>query len=381
MPMVPSISTTSIYRGKDVDQLTSRAGSAATLQRFGSRAHRVAFIGDDPVLGLGTGSSESALPGLVADLLTPRTRRGLDAHLFTGPEWTARAVARGARALRLGRYDAVVLAFAPPSRLLESRGLRRIREAFDTVLGATFADTDVVVLSITGAEGDTRRARTRDLIEECRVDLAAAGATFTVVDGPAEAEAGRPTALASALATRLAGHMADRGGAWRLRDSADDEPARQRAVQTSGILDIEDDELVQVLLERARAAFGTPHAELNLIDRGRQWKAAVAGGQRGEGPREESFCNITIQHADAFMVSDARSDPRFDGHATRRNDNPIRFYAGFPIESTDGYRIGALCVYDSVPHDASEFDLAILRDIAKTLQQLIHDRAIAGQPA
>lgn len=361
--------------------LARTAGQAGTLHRFGSRAHRVAFIGDDPVLGLGTGSSESALPGLVADLLTPRTHRGLDADLFTGPEWSPRSVAGGADTLRLGRYDAVVLAFAPPSRLMPSRGRHWLRAALNTVLVATHADTEVVVLSMAGPDGDTRRARAREFIEECRAEIVRFGASFTVIDGGADGEAGRPTALPSVLADRLAAQMPDRGQAWQYRDSADDETARQRAVLTSGILDIEDDEIVQVLLERARAAFGTPNAELNLIVGDRQWKAAVAGGQRAEGPREESFCNITIQHADAFMVSDASSDSRFDGHATRRNTNPIRFYAGFPIESNDGYRIGALCVYDSVPRDASEFDLAVLREIALTLQQLIQARAIQGQPA
>ncbi|WP_375401051.1 GAF domain-containing protein [uncultured Amnibacterium sp.] len=373
--------TTSINRGNDVDLLRSTTGHAATLHRFGSRAHRVAFIGDDPVLGVGTGSSESALPGLVADLLTPRTQRGLDADLFTGPEWNPRAVAGGADALRLGRYDAVVLAFAPPSRLLPSRRRRWIRAALNTVLVATHADTEVVVLSMAGSDGDTRRARARQFIEEYRDEIVRSGAALTVIDGPAESEQGRPTALASALATRLAEHMADRGGAWRFRDSADDEAARQRAVEASGILDLEDDGLVQVLLDRARRAFGTPNAFLNVIDGGREWHAASADGQSGEGPREDAFCNITIQRADPFVVRDAPSDPNVNANPNVQGDDPVRFYAGVPIESADGYRIGALCVYDFVPHDASEFDLAILRDIATTLQQLIHARALEGQPA
>lgn len=359
-----------------MDVLTRTAGRSASLHRFGSRAHRLAFVGDDPVLGLGAGSSESALPGLVADLLTPRTRQGLDADLFTGPEWTARATAGAGDTLRLERYDAVVLAFATPSRLMPSRGRRSIRAAIDAVLANTQDDTEVIVLVADGASGDAHLARTRDFIEACRVDLARTGSGFSVVDRPADAE---PSITASRVADLLATRLADRGDAWRRRDSADDEPARQRAVDASGVLDVENDELVDLLLDRARAAFATPSAELNLIDHDRMQKIAVVGSRLGAVPREQSFCDITIQHADAFVVGDAWEDARFDANPRVHGPHPIRFYAGFPVESVDGYRIGAICVYDSVPHDAGEFDLAVLRDIAITMQELIQVGALNGQ--
>lgn len=362
-----------------MDVLTRTTGHPAALHRFGSRAHRLAFIGDDPVLGLGVGSSESALPGLVADLLTPRTHRGLDADLFTGPEWSTRVVANDGAALRLERYDAVVLAFAPTSRLMQSRGQRWLRAALDTVLTATQADTEVVVLAADASSGDAHLMRTRDFMEACQADLARTTSGFTLVDRPANAVAERSTTLASSIAVRLATRLADRGDAWSRRDSADDEPARQRAVDASGVLDIENDDLVHLLLDRARAAFATPSAELNIVDHDRLWKAAVVGSRLGAVPRELSFCDITVQHADAFVVSDAWQDARFDANLAVHSAHPIRFYAGFPIESVDGYRIGAICVYDSVPHDASEFDLAVLRDIAITMQELIQAGALNGQ--
>lgn len=364
-----------------MDVLTRPAAPPAALHRFGARAQRVAFIGDDPVLGLGTGSSESALPGLVADLLTPRTHRGLDADLFTGPEWSAKAVVQGAGSLRLGRYDAVVVAFSSPSRLLPTRGQRWIRAAFDTLLGSTQADTEIVVLSAAGSDADGRLSRLQEFVEHCRADLERSGRTFALLERPVAPEPDRPTAVASALATRLSTGMPAAGDAWRRRDSADDEGARQQAVESSGVLDVRSDELVQTLLNRARAAFSTPSAALNVIDRDRLWMASTVGGPGGEVPREQTFCNVTIQHSDAFVVRDTWQDDRLAGGTLAADDQPIRFYAGFPIESADGYRIGALCVYDTVPHDASEFDIAVLRDIALTMQDLIQVGALNGQPA
>ena len=45
------------------------------------------------------------------------------------------------------------------------------------------------------------------------------------------------------------------------------------------------------------------------------------------------------------------------------------FYAGYPIESPDGYRIGSLCVMDSEPRDASQVDPAPLRELAMLAQK------------
>ena len=364
-----------------MDVLT-RAAHPGALHRFGSHAHRIAFIGDDTVLGLGIGSAESALPGQVADLVTPLTDRGLDADLFTGPEWTARAVAELGDGMRLDRYDAVVLGFAPASWLLPSRSRRRIRESLEVVLGATNPDAAVVVLGTGSPAHERRAARTREVVAAWCTDPERGSRDVVLIEEPVtEDEDADVLALAAIVARRLVDGLSDESAGRRRRNSADEERARQRAVDASGVLDIEPDDAMRALLDRARTAFGTPSAELTVIDGDRLRKAAIAGSEPGGLPRDQAFCDLTIRHSDGFVVGDTRDDARFDGFPGARGEHPVRFYAGFPIESVDGYRIGAICVYDFSPRDASGFDLAVLRDIALTAQGLIQRHALAGQAA
>jgi GAF domain-containing protein len=122
------------------------------------------------------------------------------------------------------------------------------------------------------------------------------------------------------------------------------------------------------LVELARTAFGTESAELNFIDRDRQWKMAVAGAERGEQPRGTSFCNLTIQSSEPTVVEDARLHPVLRLTPAVRGPRSVRFYAACPIESAGGYRVGTLCIYDSQPRPAEEVNLDVLRDLALLAQ-------------
>ena len=75
------------------------------------------------------------------------------------------------------------------------------------------------------------------------------------------------------------------------------------------------------------------------------------------------------------MVPDALQDPRFEANAQVVGDPYIRFYAGYPIESPSGERIGALCVFDPEPRADPEIDRVVLRELARLLQREIWQNA------
>ena len=121
-------------------------------------------------------------------------------------------------------------------------------------------------------------------------------------------------------------------------------------------------------MEKARAVFGTEFAAFSVIDHDQQWNKSVVGLDVRSLPRSASFCATTIESAGPLVVLDTQLDPRF-------RDNPIvvgapfvRFYAGFPIESTSGYRIGAVCVLGSQPRTPDSFNITELRDLALAIQ-------------
>jgi hypothetical protein len=158
------------------------------------------------------------------------------------------------------------------------------------------------------------------------------------------------------------------GPAGAIRNEPDDEAARQRALDELGVVDAELDPRLEELAELARIVLGTASAEINVLDHGRQLKVAVAGSVHGETPREVSFCNRTICRSGPMVVGDAATDPVFAENPLVQGAVPIRFYAGHPIESTDGYRIGTLCVYDPEPRDPATVNVELLRDLALLAQ-------------
>jgi GAF domain-containing protein len=91
-----------------------------------------------------------------------------------------------------------------------------------------------------------------------------------------------------------------------------------------------------------------------------------------------------IQGQGPLVVPDALADERFRNNPYVLGEPHIRFYAGFPIESADGERIGALCVFDPEPRAAGDVDLVLLRELALMLQAELRrqpENAAPGGPA
>lgn len=117
----------------------------------------------------------------------------------------------------------------------------------------------------------------------------------------------------------------------------------------------------------ARAAstlFKTPMAFLTLLEEHRQWIKAAIGSSITETPREISFCSHTIMSDEVMVVSDASIDPRFADNPFVTGDLKVRFYAGAPLVTESGFRLGALCVVDTVPREFSAEQRGALKDLA-----------------
>src|SRR5690242_18486218 len=136
-----------------------------------------------------------------------------------------------------------------------------------------------------------------------------------------------------------------------------DEGARLAALRRLRLLDSEADPAYQALAELAARLLRTPMAAISLIDADRQWTKAGVGLVHGdEDPRDIAFCAHAIGHdADPWVVNDAAADPRFA-------DNPlvtggrVGFYAGAPVRTADGHKLGTLCVIDPRPRAFSDDD-------------------------
>lgn len=99
-----------------------------------------------------------------------------------------------------------------------------------------------------------------------------------------------------------------------------------------------------------------------------------------ETSREISFCGHAILQDRLFEIPDAANDERFHDNPLVTDGPNIRYYAGFPLITNTGNRLGTLCVIDTVPRELTEsqkFALEVLsRNVIKIAELRIKNRQL-----
>ena len=130
-----------------------------------------------------------------------------------------------------------------------------------------------------------------------------------------------------------------------------DEAERLAALRELGVLDTEPEPYFDELVAVAGRVCGAPVSLVSLVDENRQWFKARRGIDASETPRDVAFCAHAILGRDVFEVPDALLDERFATNPLVTEEPKIRFYAGAPLVTPDGYALGTLCVIDKVPRE------------------------------
>ncbi|MDR7194629.1 putative bifunctional diguanylate cyclase/phosphodiesterase [Luteimonas terrae] len=149
-----------------------------------------------------------------------------------------------------------------------------------------------------------------------------------------------------------------------LRDAVGEaaEVTRLAALRDLALLDTPESDSFDRITRMASRLFDTPIAAVSLTDAHRQWFKSHVGTAGREIPRDKAPCAEVTASAQVLVVPDLQLDPRFrDGVLARSG---VRFYAGAPLITRDGHALGAMCVLDRTPREASADDLASLRDFA-----------------
>lgn len=124
-------------------------------------------------------------------------------------------------------------------------------------------------------------------------------------------------------------------------------------------------ESLKGLSELAARVAGTPISLINLIDSFTQWTVANYGLPLKQMSRSDSVCQYTIiAKEESLEVKDLSVDDRFKDKFYVTGDPLLKYYFGVPLQTADGYPIGALCVLDKVGHEISPEKVEILKIIA-----------------
>jgi GAF domain-containing protein len=143
------------------------------------------------------------------------------------------------------------------------------------------------------------------------------------------------------------------------------ETKRLKVLWQYDVLDTVPEALFDDLTELAAGICEAPIALISLVDEKRQWFKSKFGTSVNETSRDVSLCAHAIQQSDLFIIPDATQDERFANNPLVTSDPKIRFYAGAPLITPDGYALGTLCVIDKVPRELRSEQKQALRILAR----------------
>ncbi len=361
----------------------------------GDDPHRVLVVGNGVAMSYGVLSHQIGVGGHFARQLAERTRRGSDVLLMVDVQLDPKTALAMLADVRPARFDAIVLVFggAESLRLMPATAWRRDLDILLDRLVADTTSTEIVLLGmprVARVVWIPRFARSRIVrrIDEITAQalLAAASHERTTflpfepsgTDLVRTRDRGTYGEWGSLVAEGVADLLGSTADRKRAVESID-EQERVFAQARLGLLDVPDDMRFTQITETAQALFGVASAAVNFISEHRQWSTAVPGevsGDNGDVPGADAFWDITIQRPGVFVVNDALAHPRFSELPTVR-DGRVRFYAGHPIETPNGVRIGALCLTDPVPRGFTRADEALLRELALRVQDALGHGAAA----
>lgn len=115
----------------------------------------------------------------------------------------------------------------------------------------------------------------------------------------------------------------------------------------------------------------SPVALVTLLDKDTQWFKASVGTEVECTPRSISFCNATIQQTHLNIIPDLKADPLYCDNPLVTAEPFLRFYAGAPLITKDGFAIGSLCVIDMQPRELTAHQQKTMQVMAKQVVNLM----------
>jgi hypothetical protein len=160
---------------------------------------------------------------------------------------------------------------------------------------------------------------------------------------------------------------------WYMSASTPEhEKKRLKVLWQYEVLDTVPEAVFDDLTELAACICEAPIALISLVDEGRQWFKSKFGTSLSETTKDASFCARAITQSGLFVVPDATKDDRFADNPLVTSEPKIRFYAGAPLVTPDGYALGTLCVIDKVPRalrpDQKQALLILARHVVTQLE-------------
>jgi GAF domain-containing protein len=160
------------------------------------------------------------------------------------------------------------------------------------------------------------------------------------------------------------------------------EPERLAALRRFDVLDTPPDGAFDRITRLASEILEMPISIVSLVDHDRIWFKSAYGLDGVEQiDRAPGLCASAILGEEIWMIKDATVDPRTLANPLVAGEFGLRFYAGSPLRTQDGYNLGTLCVIDKRPRTLTEKQTRVLDDLAALVMDELELRLAARRQA
>ena len=155
------------------------------------------------------------------------------------------------------------------------------------------------------------------------------------------------------------------------------EHERMAAVKRYNILDTPADGAFDRVTAMAARRFGVPISIISIVDHDRIWFKSRYGLNVEQIARDPGLCASAILRPEPHILPDATKDIRSLANPLVAGDFGLRFYAGVPLTTSDGYNLGTLCVIDKKPRPIDQAHIEDLKDLASMVMDQLEFRLSA----
>lgn len=151
----------------------------------------------------------------------------------------------------------------------------------------------------------------------------------------------------------------------------ENEHGRLEKLRDYHILDTHTEDTFDKIALMALQIFGTASAFITFVDEEKVFiKSNLSQLPFSEVDRAASLCSLVILSDEVTVFNDTQTVEYLTQNSFIALDGGMRFFAGAPLKSPEGYNVGAICVGDAEPKSVTTEQL----DMLKTLASIVVDK-------
>ncbi|OYQ33119.1 hypothetical protein CHU92_13330 [Flavobacterium cyanobacteriorum] len=155
----------------------------------------------------------------------------------------------------------------------------------------------------------------------------------------------------------------------------ENEARRLEKLREYNILDTHTEDTFDKMALMALQVFEAQSAFITFVDEDRVFiKSNLSQLPHNEVDRRASISSIAILDDEVTVINDTNEIPFLKNSPLVALDGGVRFFAGAPLKSPEGYNVGAVCVCSDEPGSATATQIEMLRIIAKIIVDKLENK-------